>query len=246
MLASTYRFWRGTVASKTVNQPEDTLILFDREGDSDCRLVREVLTELNLDVIITPCPVGGKNLEQLQKQFNLRQLPIFVDNNHQVVCSGSKAICHHLFKHYQASRQPNKLLSSNQFSALKDGVTSKLASCIRLGAGTKARKSRQADLPLILYSFESSPYARPVREKLCELELTYILINIGKQQIADMGPAKMRWTLKPYQPLPNTKRDEFYQQYGNVQVPYLMDPNTKAAMFESEAILCYLESTYAL
>ncbi len=69
-LASTYRFWRGTVASKATAQPEETLILFDQEGDSKCRLVREVLTELNLNVIIAPCPVGGENLAKLKSAFN--------------------------------------------------------------------------------------------------------------------------------------------------------------------------------
>ena len=135
---------------------------------------------------------------------------------------------------------------------LRSTLTSKLASGVRLGAGIKARHSRkqptppsqQPDLPLILYSFESSPFSRPVREKLCELELTYILINLGKQQFSDMGPAQFHWSLKPYKPLPNTKRDEFFKQHGNVQVPYLMDPNTGIDMFESKDILRYLEERY--
>ena len=32
---------------------------------------------------------------------------------------------------------------------------------------------------------------------------------------------------------------------GRVQVPYLVDPNTGAEMFESDAILAYLDRTYA-
>jgi len=244
-LASTYRFWRGTVASKAIEQPEQTLILFDQEGDSKCRLVREVLTELNLNVIIAPCPTGGENLAKLKSAFNGITPPVLVDSNSPDVVKGSEEIIHHLFLQYRGSKPPKACLGQ-----LSSTLTSKLASGVRLGAGIKARRSHKAslsqqpNLPLILYSFESSPFSRPVRERLCELELTYILINLGKQQFSDMGPAKLHWSLKPYKPLPNTKRDEFFKQHGNVQVPYLMDPNTDIDMFESKDILRYLEETY--
>ena len=33
---------------------------------------------------------------------------------------------------------------------------------------------------------------------------------------------------------------------GQIQVPYLLDPNTGAALYESRAILEYLDRTYAL
>ena len=32
---------------------------------------------------------------------------------------------------------------------------------------------------------------------------------------------------------------------GKMQVPYLVDPNTSAAMFESADIVAYLNATYA-
>ncbi|WP_083652000.1 glutathione S-transferase N-terminal domain-containing protein [Photobacterium proteolyticum] len=246
-LASTYRFWRGTVASKHTEQPEETLILFDQEGDSKCRLVREVLTEFDLNVIIAPCPEGGENLAKLKSAFNGATPPVLVDSNHPNIVQGAEGIIHHLFQQYRGTKPPKACLGQ-----LRSTLTSKLASGVRLGAGIKARHSRkqatppsqQPDLPLILYSFESSPFSRPVREKLCELELTYILINLGKQQFSDMGPAQFHWSLKPYKPLPNTKRDEFFKQHGNVQVPYLMDPNTGVDMFESKDILRYLEEAY--
>jgi glutathione S-transferase len=42
------------------------------------------------------------------------------------------------------------------------------------------------------------------------------------------------------------KRDAFVRRSGKMQVPYLVDPNTSAAMFESAEIVAYLETTYAL
>lgn len=240
-LASTYRFWRGTVASKSTIQPEQPLILFDQEGCSKCRLVREVLTELNLDVIIAPCPDNGQNIVKLQSAFNGINPPMLVDPNSPDIAKGAEEIIHHLFSQYKGTQPPKACLGK-----LKSDLTSKLATGMRLGAGIKAKPSQQPDLPLILYSFESSPFSRPVREKLCELELTYILINLGKQQFSDMGPANFHWSLTAYKPLPNTKRDEFFKQHGNVQVPYLVDPNTCTEMFESKDILRYLEGTYGV
>ncbi|MGF1736358.1 glutathione S-transferase N-terminal domain-containing protein [Photobacterium satsumensis] len=242
LLASTYRCWHGTVADKITEQPEQTLILFDQESNAECRQVREVLTQLNLDILIVPCPKGGKNIASLQSKYGEAggiQPPVFVDNNQSKAMFGAKAILKYLNQYYGPVSVSTSLLGK-----VTNQVSSTLASTVRLNSGTLAQPSNQPELPLILYSFESSPFARLVREKLCEMELTYILINLGKQQISDMGPANMRWSLKPYQPLPNTKREAFFKQYGNVQVPFLMDPNTNTAMFESKDIATYLEQTY--
>jgi glutathione S-transferase len=40
-------------------------------------------------------------------------------------------------------------------------------------------------------------------------------------------------------------RTELLRRAGKVQVPYLVDPNTGTALFESEAIRAYLLDTYA-
>lgn len=44
----------------------------------------------------------------------------------------------------------------------------------------------------------------------------------------------------------STKRDELLARVGTFQVPYLEDPNTGVKMFESAAMVEYLESTYSL
>ena len=103
-------------------------------------------------------------------------------------------------------------------------VTSGLASAARLGAGSRYRPARQPKAPLELWSFEASPYCRIAREALCDLELPYVLHNVAK------GSAK---------------REAFVRRAGKMQVPYLVDPNTSAAMFESADIVGYLETTYA-
>jgi len=239
--ASTLRSWRGTSANKTIQQPKEHIILFDREGCSECRFVREALTELNFDVMIAPCPKGGRNIRKLKRESGTDKLPRLVDPNTEKNLTGRKAIIDYLYSTYRGVPAP-KQLNDNLFNNL----SSVIASAVRLNAGSTSRATRPAELPLTLYSFESSPFSRPVRELLCELELPYQLINLGKQQLSDMGPAKPRFTLKPYQPIANSKRADFFKQHGNVQVPYLVDPNTGTEMFESKDILNYLRKQYCV
>lgn len=240
--ASTLRGWRGTSGSKTVEQPASPLVIYDREGCPDCRLVREALTELNLDVLIMPCPEGSnRNKRQLETVSGQSSVPFLADQNTGKKVSGAAAIIDYLFQQYRGKSAPAQIKP-----ATLNRLTSRLASAIRGNAGVQARPARMAEQPLTLYSFESSPFSRVVRERLCELELPYHLVNLGKQQWADMGPAKMRFAPGPYAPLANTKRDAFFKAHGNVQVPYLIDPNTNTQLFESADILKYLAKTYAL
>lgn len=110
--------------------------------------------------------------------------------------------------------------------------------------GLRARPSRRAPDLLELYSFESSPYARLVRERLCELEVPYILRNMGKEQLADVGTPGIRLSRGPYRPIAGGKRARLLERGGKVQIPYLVDSNTGAALYESREILDYLEGQY--
>ena len=240
-LASTLRSWRGTSASKTSKQAKKDLILFEREGCSECRFVREALTELDLNAMIAPCPLGGKNIRKLKRDSGSDEVPFLVDPNTEQKITGRQKITLYLFQEYRDKKIPKQLEDN-----VVNNTSSILASIIRLNAGINSVKAHSAKLPLTLYSFESSPFSRPVREKLCELELPYLLVNLGKQQKSDMGAANFRLSLKPYRPIPNTKRDAFFKKHGNVQVPFLVDPNTGAELFESKDIVTYLNQTYLI
>jgi len=240
-LASSIRGWRGTSCTQSLLQPSQELFLFEREGDPECRLVRETLTALNLDVTIMPCPLGGKNIRRLRHEVKSETVPVLFDANVEEHRTGAEEIIKYLYKQYKGVAAPARSLPNKK--ALR---ASKLSSLLRLNAGTTARKTQGAELPLKLYSFESSPFSRPVRELLCELELPYKLINLGKQQRADMGPAKFRFNIGTYKPIENSKRDQFNAEHGNVQVPYLEDPNTGAGLFESDEIIRYLKLHYAI
>jgi glutathione S-transferase len=239
-IASSVRGWRGTSSTRDHLQPEGLLYLFDREGDPECRLVREALTGLNLDVMIMPCPLGGRNIKQLESDSGSDSIPALFDANTDERYVGAPQIIQHLYERYKGTSVPESVRVSAKKLAF-----SRVSSLVRFNAGLKAKESSPPAKPLVLYSFESSPYSRVVRELLCELELPYFLINLGKQQRADMGPAKLRFNIGPYAPIKNSKREAFFQLHGNVQVPYLEDPNTGASLFESDAIVAYLKREYA-
>ncbi|WP_330927457.1 glutathione S-transferase N-terminal domain-containing protein [Candidatus Sororendozoicomonas aggregata] len=236
-LSSSLRCWAGTSSSKVTVQPGLPLILYDREACPRARLVREALTELNLDVEIRPCPLGS---ERFINDVPTGRTPYLLDPNTQKTFTTTGKILHYLFYHYAGKNVPAKLRPG-----LINLTTSSLASTLRLNAGNRKKPGKPAARALRLFSFESSPYSRPVRELLSELELRYLLINIGKQQWSDMGPANFRLGLGQYMPLPDTKRSAFFAQHGNVQVPYLEDPNTDSHLFESKDIIEYLNNEYA-
>lgn len=244
VLASTVRNWRGASSSKANVQPPELPILFDSEDNPECRLVREALTELNLDVLIYPCPQGADRFAaELQRHGGANaSIPYLVDPNTHVKLEGAEAINAYLFQQYKQQETPKKLEATRL-----NVLNSRLASVARLRISPlQAKPSKVANQRLTLHSFEASPYSRPVREKLCELQLPYHLINVGKQQLADVGPAVFRLHLGEYHPLPNSKRAALLETRGRVQMPFLIDPNHSVEVYESKDILHYLDKMYAL
>lgn len=241
VLTSTLSAWRGTSVIKAANQPAQYLKLYDMEGCPDCRSVREVLTALGLDAQIYPCPIGGKNFRpQALRSGGKPQLPVLIDPNTQTKLNEVGPIIDYLFRTYAGFPTPR----SYRISQWRP-VLGQLASAIRGVRGMQARPATHPRKLLELWSFESSPYSRLVRERLTELELAYVLHNIGKEQFADMGPAAMRIKPGPYKPLPGGRREKVLAQLGRIQVPYLEDPNTGTKLYESAAIIDYLEGQYA-
>ncbi len=120
-----------------------------------------------------------------------------------------------------------------------------LASAPRMNRGSKARQGVEPEYLLELYSFESSPFARPVRELLCEMEIPYIVRNCGRTELAEwlLPPMRRLLNVTPDSQLDN--RRHLQHMEGRVSIPYLYDPNTEEGMFESAEILRYLEAQYS-
>jgi glutathione S-transferase len=235
---SLLRVNRGVIAEGHRQAPARPLELFEAEYCPFCRHVREALTELDLDAMIYPVPKRGKRFHpRLKKLSGKTKVPFLRDPNTGKSLGESEAIVEYLYKQYghEWEKVPARRLT-----------TSTLASATRGKNGMFAHASKRPRKALELYSWEGSPYARLVRETLCELEIPYLLHNVGKTpgSHADYMPPEYRAEyMHDYVPGTENRR-KFLARAGKVQVPYLIDPNTGVAMFETRKIQEYLRKTY--
>ena len=90
---------------------------------------------------------------------------------------------------------------------------------------TVLKNAPRPSQPLILYEYDGSPYCKRVRE----------MMNLLDLQVE-------------YRPCPGARQGKFskelYERTGRQTVPYLIDPNTGAEMFESNDQIEYLLTTY--
>ena len=237
---------RGISVRNATPPPPKLLRLYDTEISPYCRIVREVLTELDLDVLIQPCPSGGTRFRPDAEKIGGKQLfPLLVDENTNTVMYESADIIDYLRRTY-AGLGPQARGLRRKLAMFTSFLSSMTLWRRRGYIGMKVRPSRAPAEALELYSFEFSPFSKMVRAELCELEIPYILRNTGKGHWKDMGTAVVRdkiWKA----PMGTSRNRRWLEEHtGAVQVPYLIDPNTGTAMYESADILVYLRKTYAL
>ena len=221
-LASVARLGSGLTVGKIGRRPAKLLELYEFESCPFCRLVREALTMLDLPALIHPCPKGGQRFRpEVVRRGGKAQFPFLVDPNTGRELYESMDIVEYLYREYGDAPVP-AVLAVPPLSK----VSSALASALRLPRGLGGAVASVAPkTPLELWSFESSPYCRIVRDSLCELELPYILHNVGKH---------------------SPSRPAFIARAGKMRVPYLVDPNQRREMFESADIVRYLHDTYGV
>ena len=240
LLATLVRGSNGIQSSPAAVKPEELLQLYDIENCPYCRLVREALTELDLDVEIYPCPSAGERFRPaLEARGGKAQFPYLVDPNTGIEMYESLDIVAYLFETYGQKSLPLKWRAGRLQT-----LGSMLASAPRMRAGLKARPGREPDDLLELYSFESSPYARPVRELLCEMEIPYVVRNCGRTELQEwiLPPVRAALKITPSSTLEN--RQILQDMEGRVSIPYLYDPNTETGLFESADIMEYVRDTY--
>ena len=218
-LATLLRVPSGLRVGALGRRPQQPLHLYEFEGCPFCRKAREALTQLDLEAMVYPCPKGGSRYRnEVKSRGGKHQFPYLVDPNTGKEMYESDEIVRYLYETYGDGRVP-VALSLGTLTTL--GVV--LAGLPRGRRGVSCRASKPPEKPLELWSFESSPYCRIAREKLCELEIPYRLHNVAKG---------------------SPSRDAFVKRSGKMQVPYLVDPNSGVEMFESGDIAAYLDETY--
>ena len=218
-LATLARAGSGMSVGALGPRPEQPLALYEFEACPYCRVVREALSILDLNCHIYPCPKKGTRYrEELTRRGGKSQFPYLVDPNTGKEMYESDDIVAYLFARYGVGRVPRSLAAGGVTLA-----TAALASALRPGLGVRRQPSVAPGKPLELYSFEASPFCRIVREKLCSLEIPYLLHNVAKG---------------------SPERTAFVERSGKMMVPYLADPNTGIGMFESAGIVRYLDESY--
>jgi len=78
---------------------------------------------------------------------------------------------------------------------------------------------------LILYHFEQCPYCQRVRTVFSDLGLTYLSVCVPKDR--------------------QDKRQLLEKIGGKQQVPFLIDTDKGVSMYESDAIIAYVEENYS-
>ena len=240
LLSTLVRAGNGIQSTPAVVKPKKMLQLYDIENCPYCRLVREALTELDLDAEIYPCPKQGERFRpELEARGGKAQFPYLVDPNTGTEMYESLDIVAYLFETYGQRQLPLKWRAGRLQT-----LGSMLASAPRVSQGMQARPGVEPEYLLELYSFESSPYARPVRELLCEMEIPYVLRNCGRTQLQEwiLPPLRKALNITPTSELAN--RVALQDMEGRVSIPYLYDPNSETGLFESEDIVQYLRDTY--
>ena len=228
------------------------LRLFEREGCGGSKRVREALCMLDLACEMRPCPLGATRHLKLLASERARRgdaapasapgerettLPFLQDASTGVALSGADAIVEYLYATYLDGEAPSPLVAPGPLA----NARARLATAARGGADALpsadatgalrrgvagafyARPSVAAAKPLQLWAYEASPFCALVRETLSALEISYV-----SQPCARGSP----------------RRTALQRRAGTFQVPYLEDPNTGVAMFESAEIVAYLRASY--
>lgn len=231
--------------------PASSLKLYEIEGCGESRRVREVICMLDLVCTMCPCPYGSTRhrtaaaLSQSSSQTPVEEqpssgdalLPYLEDTRTGAKISGADTIISYLYFEYLDGATPSPLVAAGffakslaQFAVDARGrqqydSTTRSSALSRNSPGTfYVRPSLVPRQPLHLWAYEASPFCSLVREVLSELEIQYVLLPCSR------GSPRRKRLMR--------------RTGGTFQVPYLEDPNTGAAMFESACIVEYLYSEY--
>jgi glutathione S-transferase len=204
-------------------QQKAPLTLYEFETCPYCRKVREAVSILSLEVTFRPCPKNGiKWRREVKEKYGEKAtFPFLMDPNTNCQIFESDDILQYLFTTYGNGDIPWTLSPGSAAVVLTEAA----GLLFRGTSGGFAKPSNPPLQPLKVWSYEGSPFCKLVKEKLCTLELEHTQISC---------------------PRGSANRQKMFDQGGRFQVPYLEDPNTGVSLFESQAIIEYLEKQYSI
>ncbi len=172
-IASLLRLGAGSAAPVLKNEIQ--IILYEFEGCPYCRIVREAISQSGIQVLVRPCPKGGKRFRpEVRKLGGKAQFPFLIDENKDIAIYESGDIAAYIHHNYGGTR------SWQRFLGPLDQILSQFGILVRLFAGTFVKKSIAPAAPLEFIGAERDPRARLVKELLCEMELEYFWSGQGE------------------------------------------------------------------
>ncbi|KAF3541665.1 hypothetical protein F2Q69_00022531 [Brassica cretica] len=208
------------------SSPPLRLQLFEFEACPFCRREREAMTELDLSVEVYPCPKGSvRHRELVRRSGGQEMFPFLIDPNtdtsitYLINMEMGEALPQDFWK--APCSQDGCQHFSEQVEACHYRTRLQQIHHLKCSSSSLTKTTRYYD-----FSF-SFLYARLVREALCELELPYVLHNIGE------GSTRMRSL---------SGSDKVYFEF-RFFVPFLVDPNTGVQLGDYQKILAYLFKT---
>lgn len=217
LLATMVRLGSGAMVHGVGPRPHDALVLYELEWCPFSRIVREALSELDLDALIKPCPAGESMHHRELAQFGESKFPYLIDRSAGVQLGDSAKIVEHLYSQYgDGSPVPVRMRGALARSS------SKLASELR-AAKKYELPGERPELTLELWNYEASPYCRIAREELARLGLPYVSRNLARN---------------------SPRREAFRARFGRLQFPRLYDPNRSEGLFETHAVIQHVQTNY--
>jgi glutathione S-transferase len=213
-------------------RPQQPLVLYEYDASPYCKRVRETINLLDLTVEYRPCPGArqGQFSEELFQKTGRRTVPYLYDPNTDTGLFESSDQIEYLLTTYGPPEKDfdRKALWPITFEAFSLFTATQVAILLGIPGGRRqanARPDNEQMKPLELWGYETSPFVRPVREKLGSLCLPHIMVSCSRG---------------------SSNRDKMMEKMGRFQVPLLVDPNTGIEMFESTEIEKYLEDVYSI
>jgi len=180
-------------------RPSKPLILYSYEGNQFCRLVREVLTEIDVTYELRSAGKGSPRRAELAEiTGGSTQCPFLIDPNTGTQISESKDIIQHLYDTYAKWNPPNELLQS--ISSLYTPAVKPLFGFLApLQAGNykddikeynsgleSAKISIKMEIEssaVVIYTYELSPFCNEAKTLLDNLQICYEEVSLGLEWI---------------------------------------------------------------
>ena len=215
VVASVLRSGRGSEVSGAasfrstgVPRPSKPLVLYSYEGNQFCRLVREIMTELDL---VYELRSAGKESPRRQELASITggstQCPFLIDPNTGTQMAESADIIEYLYSNYAIYVPPNGILrfASDKVLPLAQPVLHYLArwqagkqpddSAAYDQAVSKAKAEVESEIgqeAIVLYTYALSPFSTETLALLDKLGLSYKQVSLGQEWIPGLlsGAAK--------------------------------------------------------